>query len=251
MMPTPTQSFDRKRHALGLFAGLADAYDRAGAVLSLGGDPRWRRTLVANLQLGPGDRVLDVATGTGLVAEALVRTHGCEVVAVDQSSEMLAAARRRVASQPELGGRITVHSGEAERLSYPDASFDALCFTYLLRYVDDPVACLSELGRVVKPGGQIAALEFAIPNRPGLRLGWQAYTRAALPTLGWLFSRQWYEVGRFLGPSITDFYRRYPLERTGELWEAAGIELQAKRRMSLGAAVVMWGVKPDGQATGT
>jgi SAM-dependent methyltransferase len=82
-----------KARALELFAGIPEEYDAAGALLSFGQDPRWRRALVAALALAPTDRVLDVATGTGLVAAALIERHGCSVVAVDQSEEMLARAR--------------------------------------------------------------------------------------------------------------------------------------------------------------
>src|SRR5690349_2822040 len=92
----------RKEHALELFAGLPRHYDRAGAVLGFGQDRRWRRTMARQLDARPEDRVLDVATGTGLVAEELVRRHGCSVVGLDQSAEMLEAARARLARKPGL-----------------------------------------------------------------------------------------------------------------------------------------------------
>src|SRR4051812_8531213 len=98
----------RKRHALELFAGLPREYDRVGAVLSFGQDPRWRTAMVAQVRAGPRERVLDVATGTGMVAEALVRRYRCEVVGLDQSADMLAAARARVARTPALAGRVTL-----------------------------------------------------------------------------------------------------------------------------------------------
>src|SRR5215212_10070294 len=127
----------RKQHALELFSGLPDRYDRMGALLSFGQDPRWRRALVASMDLSPDARVLDVATGTGLVAQALVRRFGCSVVGLDQSKAMLAGARRRLAASPELAGQMELVEGEAEQLPFEEATFDALTFTYLLRYVDD------------------------------------------------------------------------------------------------------------------
>jgi demethylmenaquinone methyltransferase/2-methoxy-6-polyprenyl-1,4-benzoquinol methylase len=237
--PTP-----RKAHALGLFAGLGRDYDRVGALLSLGQDPRWRRALVARVHAGPGDRVLDVATGTGLVAEELVRSHGCSVVGLDQSENMLAVARAKLAARPELAARVELVRGEAERLPFADAEFDALTFTYLLRYVDDPLSALHELARVVRPGGTIAALEFGVPPCPW-RAPWLLYTRVGLPTLGSLVSADWFRVGRFLGPSISAFYARHPLERLPALWQAAGIGAVHILRMSRGAGVVMWGVRAD------
>jgi demethylmenaquinone methyltransferase/2-methoxy-6-polyprenyl-1,4-benzoquinol methylase len=234
---------ERKRGALTLFAGLPRRYDLLSAALSFGQDPRWRRAMVGAIDARPGDRVLDVATGTGLVARALVGRYGCSVVGLDQSAEMLAGAREALARRPELAARIELLEGQAERLPFGDAEFDHLTFTYLLRYVDDPGATLAELARVVKPGGRIAALEFGLPDPPLWRLLWRLYTRAGLPALGRLFGRDWYEVGRFLGPNIEQLYDRWPLERQVELWQRAGISGVHARRMSLGGGVVTWGVR--------
>jgi demethylmenaquinone methyltransferase / 2-methoxy-6-polyprenyl-1,4-benzoquinol methylase len=240
-----TVGSQRKRGALELFAGLQDRYDLVSALLSFGQDPRWRRAMVATLDAHPAERVMDVATGTGLVARELVRRYGCSVVGVDQSAEMLAGARRRLAREPELARRIELVRGEAEQLGFSDAEFDHLTFTYLLRYVDDPGATLAELARVVRPGGRIASLEFGLPDPPLWRLLWRLYTRIGLPGLGRLFGRDWYEVGRFLGPSIEVLYERWPLERQLELWEGAGISRVQQRRMSVGGGVVTWGIRDD------
>jgi demethylmenaquinone methyltransferase/2-methoxy-6-polyprenyl-1,4-benzoquinol methylase len=233
----------RKDHALQLFEGLPRRYDLAGALLSFGQDPRWRRAMVRQITASPGDRVLDVATGTGMVATALVRRYGCSVVGLDQSPEMLAGARAKLDADPRLAAQIELVRGEAESLPFADGEFDHLTFTYLLRYVDDPAATLSELARVVKPGGRIASLEFMLPPNAVARSLWRVYTRAFMPVLGRLISRDWYEVGRFLGPSITDLYRRLPLDRQLELWRDAGIEDAQARVMSLGGGVVIWGTR--------
>jgi demethylmenaquinone methyltransferase/2-methoxy-6-polyprenyl-1,4-benzoquinol methylase len=237
----------RKAHALGLFAGLGRDYDRMGALLSLGQEAGWRRALVSRVRAGPADRVLDVATGTGLVAEELVRRHGCSVVGLDQSEQMLAAARTKLAAEPELAARVELVRGEAERLPFADAEFDGLTFTYLLRYVDDPAATLRELARVVRPGGTIAALEFGVPDGPW-RVPWQIYTRAGLPAMGALASADWYRVGRFLGPSIGALYARHPLGRQAGLWRDAGIADVRILRMSRGAGVITWGTRADGRS---
>jgi demethylmenaquinone methyltransferase / 2-methoxy-6-polyprenyl-1,4-benzoquinol methylase len=229
-----------------LFSGLPSRYDALSALLSFGQDPRWRRAMVAAVEASPADRVLDVATGTGMVAAELARRYGCRVVGLDQSEEMLAVARAKLARDPALASRVELVAGEAERLPFADAEFDALTFTYLLRYVDDPAATLRELARVVRPGGRVASLEFAVPRRAVVRATWMAWTRVGLPAAGRLASRSWYEVGRFLGPSISELDRRLPPERQADLWRAAGIGSVAIRRMSLGGGVVMWGTRMSG-----
>ena len=232
-----------KEEALRLFAGLPKRYDLAGTMLSFGQDPRWRRAMVRQVAASEGDRVLDVATGTGMVAEALVRSYGCSVVGLDQSPEMLAGAEAKLAADPRLADRVELIRGEAESIPYKDGEFDHLTFTYLLRYVDDPGATLRELARVVKSGGRIASLEFMLPPNPIARSLWHVYTRAAMPVLGRMISPDWYVVGRFLGRNVTDFYGRLPLARQLELWRDAGIEGVTARVMSFGGGVVIWGTR--------
>jgi demethylmenaquinone methyltransferase / 2-methoxy-6-polyprenyl-1,4-benzoquinol methylase len=234
---------DLKREALELFRGLPGRYDLLSATLSFGQDPRWRRALVRAVAPEPGDRVLDVATGTGLVAAELARS-GCFVVGIDQSPEMISAAARRFAGAG--GEQVELIEGEAEALPFASASFDALTFTYLLRYVEDPAATMRELARVVRPGGRVASLEFGVPPGAPARAAWWAYTRAGLPILGRMASREWGRVGRFLGPSITGFYRRHPLERILGYWREAGLGAIEVRRMSLGGGIVMSAIKSAG-----
>ncbi len=218
-----------------------------GALLSFGQDPRWRRSLVAAIDPRPGQRVLDVATGTGLVAFELVRRGGCEVIGLDQSEEMLGGARARLAADPALADHLTLVRGEAEQLPFADGEFDALTFTYLLRYVDDRAATMRELARVVRPGGRIGMLEFGVPDAAPLRALWRVHTRVGLPLLGRLVSSAWFEVGRFLGPNIEEFHTREP--DIAALWRAAGIGDVRERRMSFGAGLVMWGVRDGERAT--
>jgi demethylmenaquinone methyltransferase / 2-methoxy-6-polyprenyl-1,4-benzoquinol methylase len=217
-----------------LFAPLGPTYDRYSALLSLGQDPRWRRFLVTRIEAAARDTVLDVATGTGAVARELLARTGCNVVGLDQSPEMLAEARRR------LPASVKLVEGTAQGLPFADASFDGLTFTYLLRYVPDPAATLRELARVVKPGGSIAGLEFAVP-RGIWRPLWELYVRLGLPVAGRAISKGWADVGDFLGPSIRDFYARWPEERLLEAWHHAGIADVQSRRLSLGGGIVTWG----------
>jgi demethylmenaquinone methyltransferase/2-methoxy-6-polyprenyl-1,4-benzoquinol methylase len=229
----------RTRHARELFAPLGETYDRYARVLSFGQDPRWRSFLVSRV---PADalRVLDVATGTAAVAIGLARAQPARtVVGIDQSAEMLEAGRRRV-EQAGLSERIELLEGRAEALPFSDGEFDALTFTYLLRYVDDVPATLRELTRVVRPGGTVAMLEFGMP-RSAWRPLWELYVRVGLPAAGAVVSPGWREVGSFLGPSIRGFWSRWPEPRLLDVWRDAGIADARARRLSLGGGIVVWG----------
>jgi demethylmenaquinone methyltransferase/2-methoxy-6-polyprenyl-1,4-benzoquinol methylase len=222
-----------------LFAPLGPTYDRYARLLSFGQDPRWRRFLVSRVPRTAG-RVLDVATGTAAVAIELAKgAPGRTVVGLDQSPEMLAAGRARV-ERAGLADRIELSEGRAESLPFADGEFDALTFTYLLRYVDDPLATMCELARVVRPGGVVAMLEFDVP-RGVWRPLWELYVRVVLPLAGAVVSPAWREVGGFLGPSIRAFHERVSLE---QLWRDAGLDAVQTRRLSLGGGVVVWGIRP-------
>lgn len=212
-------------------------------VLSYGQNARWRRFLVSLVP--PGARALDVATGTGAVALELAARRGSRVVGLDQSEPMLRSGSRRVAGSGSPD-RVSLLLGSADRLPFSDASFDALTFTYLLRYVDDPAAALVELARVVRPGGLMASLEFGVPRGAPWRAGWWVQTRVVLPLVGRLASRSWHEAGRFLGGSIEEFDRRFPAARQVQLWEAAGLRDVRRKPFSFGAGVVTWGLRDDG-----
>ena len=231
----------RTRHARELFAPLGPTYDRYARLLSFGQDPRWRSFLVSRI---PPDahRVLDVASGTAAVAIELAGSEPAStVIGVDQSTEMLAAGRERI-GRAGLGDRIELREGRAESLPFANGEFDALTFTYLLRYVDDVPATLHELARVVRPGGTIAMLEFGLP-RGVWRPLWELYVRLGLPAAGALVSPGWGGVGRFLGPSIREFWRQWPEPRLLDAWHDAGISEVQARRMSLGGGIVVWGTR--------
>ncbi|MGH9130696.1 MAG: class I SAM-dependent methyltransferase [Acidimicrobiales bacterium] len=236
------------RFARELFAGLPSRYDVLAGILSMGQDRRWRAAMLERVVAGPGCRVLDVATGPAGVALAVQRRTGASVVGVDVTEEMLRRAKSNVAT----AGReslIKLVLARGEQLPFPDASFDALTVTYLLRYVADPAATLAELARVVRPGGTVASLEFNLPPLPLWRPLWRAYTGFVLPVAGGLLGgRQWYDVGRFLGPSIAAHYASYPVAWTIGAWRDAGLVDVGARAMSLGGGLVMWGTKGPGSA---
>ena len=228
--------------ARALFAPLGGDYDRWAAILSFAQDPRWRRFLVEHVPVGPDAQVLDVATGTAAIARALVRRYGCRVVGVDQSPQMLEGARARI-GKAGLSERIELRLGSAEELDFAEGSFDALTAGYLLRYVDDPLRTVSDLLRLVRPGGPFALLDFSVPPNIAARGLWHLYTGVGLPVLGRLVSPGWADVGRYLRPSITAFDAAYPPPALRELLLEAGAANVNTRRLSLGGGLVAWGVR--------
>ncbi len=233
-----------------LFSGLPDRYDRLAEILSLGQNRRWRRAMIDPVAASDPASVLDVATGPAGVARQIAARTGAQVTGIDLSREMLRAGVSSVADHGQTG-RIALLIGRGEELPFADATFDALTFTYLLRYVSDPAATLRELARVVRPGGVVANLEFHVPPNPLWRAAWVLFTRVILPVAGLVTGgREWYRVGRFLGPSISEHYRRYPLSAHLSAWKDAGIEDVEYRLMSLGGGLVMWGRKAGDRSVG-
>ena len=259
-MPLST-SAERNTFAQDLFSPLPARYDRLAEILSFGQNGRWRRAMVDQIVRAPDataarpsardaaasvGTVLDVASGTAGVAIQLARRSRARVVGVDLTEQMLRRGHANVTAAG-LTERVALVAGKAEQLPFPDASFDGLTFTYLLRYVADPQATLAELARVVKPGGRVASLEFCVPPSPFWRAAWWLYTRLLLPAGGLAAGgREWLVVGRFLGPSISKHYRRYPVRWTVEAWREAGFTDVGATLMSLGGGLVMWGTRSGG-----
>jgi demethylmenaquinone methyltransferase/2-methoxy-6-polyprenyl-1,4-benzoquinol methylase len=229
--------------AVKLFRRLPRRYDLLAEVLSFGQNRRWRAELVKQVIVGDPARVLDVATGTAGVAMAMARQSNAHITGVDVSEDMLEIGRRRVL-EAGLDGRVELDLARAEELPFADGGFDAISFTYVLRYVSDPAATIAELSRTLRPGGVMAGLDFYVPPNAVWRVAWRLYTRAVLPPAGMLLGgRAWWDVGRFLGPNISAHYRRWPLRRLLDAWEAAGMVDVQFRVMSLGGGLVMWGTK--------
>ena len=236
------EPFRRNAQARRLFDGIAHSYEAPARVLSLFQYSRWHRYLVSRLRLRDGDVVLDVCTGTGLVAAQIAGSGGCRVVGVDLSPRMLDHGLQLLRADRH-GAQVSLAAGLAERLPFSDNSFDAVVFTFLFRYVEDPQATLCEMARVLRPGGRMTSLEFAVPTGPVLHPLWLLHTRLVIPIVGRLLSPAWREVGSFLGPSISAFYRKHTLKDLRLMWQTAGFVDVHTKLLSLGGAVVMWGDK--------
>jgi len=188
--------------------------------------------MVDGLEIDGAQTVLDIAAGTGLITR-LLQSRNATVISLDQNAHMLLAAVERGAT-----GVVAT----AEALPFPDASFDAVTFGYLLRYVTDVESCMVEIARVLRPGGRVGMVEFGRPR--GLwGPPWWGYTRLVLPVGGIIAGKGWNRVGRFLGPNIDEFASRCPPSVLADIWQAAGLVEVEVARLSLGGGLVMWGRK--------
>ena len=167
---------DKQPHEVAeMFDGVAKRYDLTNTVLSFGRDRGWRRATRAALGLRPGERVLDVGAGTGVSTEELGRS-GAFAIGVDLSVGMLVAGRQAGRTTPLL-------AGDALRLPFADATFDAVTISFALRNVQDTEGALRELGRVTRPGGRLVVCEFSHPTSAAFRTIYLSYLMRSLPTV--------------------------------------------------------------------
>ncbi|MBX3099406.1 MAG: class I SAM-dependent methyltransferase [Salinibacterium sp.] len=159
----------------GMFDDVAKHYDRTNNVLSAGNAVLWRAAMVRAVAPVAGERILDVAAGTGTSSAALARS-GAEVIALDFSAGMVAEGRRK-------HKKIEFVEGDAEKLPFPDNHFDAVSISFGLRNVAHPKVALSEMFRVLKPGGRAVVCEFSKPPVAIYRAGYHAYLKYVMPVI--------------------------------------------------------------------
>jgi demethylmenaquinone methyltransferase/2-methoxy-6-polyprenyl-1,4-benzoquinol methylase len=179
-----------------MFDDVAPGYDRTNAILSMGASSLWRIATVRALGIAPGDRVLDIAAGTGTSSAAIART-GARVTALDFSAGMVAVGRQR---HPE----IEFVEGDATKLPFDDASFDAVTISFGLRNVKDPHTALVEMRRVLVPGGRLVICEFTTPPNGLVRRGYDFYLAKVMPRIVALSSTN-PEAYTYLMDSIRDW----------------------------------------------
>lgn len=166
-----------------MFANVADRYDRANRILSLGIDRGWRRAAVSFAELCAGETVLDACAGTGDLSMELSAA-GAHVIGADFCPEMLVHAVEKSGAERTRGDRPFYLAGDSMRLPFRDNSFDLATVAFGIRNVESPAAALREFGRVVRPGGRIVVLEFCRPRVPLFRAAYLLYFRRVLPKLG-------------------------------------------------------------------
>lgn len=222
-----------------IFDAVAPNYERPAQLFGLFQYRHWHRELARLVSAATPALVLDMCTGTGAIAAELVKQGDTRIVAADLSPEML----RRAANRPDLpGGRTLFVNCDAQQPSFVDGVFDAVVFSYLLRYVEDVPATIAALGALVRPGGTMSSLEFGVPSG-AWHAPWLLYTRTLLPAGLAVLSPGWRRVGSFLGRSISDFYERWPTSSLEDAWRQAGFADVTSRSLSLGGAIVQHGTK--------
>lgn len=212
-----------------MFDGIARRYDLLNRIISLGLDQRWRKRTVRSLALEPGQRVLDLATGTGDLAIQIARRHPeVGVVGLDPSEGMLAVARTKCARK-QLAERIELVTGDAQELPYDDDSFDAVSMGFGIRNVPDRARALREIARVVRPGGRVGILELSEPRRGLMGRIARLHVHVIVPRLGALLSGS--REYRYLQRSVAAFP---PAEEFVAMMGEAGITAAA-RALAFGA----------------
>jgi ubiquinone/menaquinone biosynthesis methyltransferase len=218
----------KARYVRALFATIADRYDLITRVLSYGMDGRWKQQLVARAAVVPGERALDLASGTGDLAMALA-ARGARVVGLDVTHRMLQLAAGKARATGATGVTWTV--GDMAALPCPSSAFTLITTSYGLRNVPDLDTAIDEIVRVLAPGGRLLSLDFNRPSSPMIRGVYLAYLTVVGATLGWVLHGD-PDTYRYIPASI----RRYP--------GAAGIagRLEARGLADVQIVPVLWGL---------
>ncbi|MEO5534151.1 MAG: bifunctional demethylmenaquinone methyltransferase/2-methoxy-6-polyprenyl-1,4-benzoquinol methylase UbiE [Pseudolysinimonas sp.] len=217
----------------GMFDEVAPGYDRTNAVLSVGNSALWRIATAKAIDPKPGERILDIACGTGASTLPLARA-GATVVGVDFSPKMIAEASKR---HPKIDFR----QADAMKLPFGDDEFDAVTISFGLRNVHDPKQALAEMYRVLKPGGRLIVCEFSKPPAALLRTGYFAYMRFVAPLIATVTSSN-RDAYRYLTESI----REWPDQGTLSQWiRGVGFTRVAYRNLTVGIVALHRGRKPE------
>ena len=220
-----------------MFTEVAEGYDRTNTILSGGNAALWRMATVKAVNPTAGERVLDIAAGTGTSSAALAKS-GAEVVAVDFSPGMIAEGRKR---HPGL----TFVEGDAEELPFPAKSFDAVTISFGLRNVNDPHKALREMRRVVRPGGRLVVCEFSHPERALVTGAYRGYLHYVMPAVARLTSSN-PQAYTYLMESIRD----WPTQDILAQWiRTAGFTRVAYRNLTGGIVALHRAKAPEKQNT--
>ena len=232
---------DKPGYVRRMFSAIAGRYDLMNRLMTLGRDEAWREVVVRELGVGPEGWAIDVATGTGDIARCIASTYPQgRVVALDFCPEMMLAGQHKFGSA-DLRERVDFVCGDALALPYPDNTFNGATTGFALRNVVSIPQALSEMFRVLKPGGRLVCLEISRPRWPIISHLYWWYFFKVVPALGGIISRQ-REAYSYLPRSAQAFL--IPEQLAGEM-EAVGFRQVHFRRLMLGAVAIHVGEKPD------
>lgn len=236
--PAPGDLVADKSRTPRMFTTIARRYDFLNHTLSFNIDRSWRRALVAYARARAGERVLDVATGTGDVAIAFARrTRASSITGLDPSDGMLEVGREKLARE-SLDARIDLVGGDALALPFADASVDVVAIAFGLRNLPDYAQGVREMTRVLRPGGRLVVLEF-LPPRGAALVAYRVYLGTVLPVAGRIISGSAEAYG-YLSRSIRGFMEASEVR---SLLASAGLRHVEARRLTGGIAALYRGVK--------
>ncbi|GGD44952.1 bifunctional demethylmenaquinone methyltransferase/2-methoxy-6-polyprenyl-1,4-benzoquinol methylase UbiE [Muriicola marianensis] len=202
---TPYKDTERgkKEQVTSMFDAISGEYDGLNRVISFGIDVKWRKRVVRILRERSPETILDIATGTGDLAINLVETGASRIVGLDISHGMLEVGKKKV-RQKKLGDKVEMLVGDSEDLQFGDNSFDAVTVAFGVRNFENLQKGLSEIYRVLKPGGTLVILETSVPTKTPYKQGYAFYTKYVLPTIGKVFSKD-RSAYRYLSESASVF----------------------------------------------
>lgn len=240
----PHARSDKSTRIVAMFDAIAPTYERVNTVASLGRDAAWRRKAVAVAGLRAGDIVLDVCCGTGDMVRAFASAHPTPrlVIGVDFSTNMLACGQYDAAA---TRAPIQLCRGDGLRLPLADGSVDVVSCAFGVRNLQDLDRGLREMHRVLRCGGRLVILEFALPENPVIRLGYRLYANTILPLVGAWISRDRSGAYRYLPRSIQTFERR---EAMLERLSRAGFAETRATPLNLGSVLIYRAVRRRAEA---
>jgi demethylmenaquinone methyltransferase/2-methoxy-6-polyprenyl-1,4-benzoquinol methylase len=226
----------RPDEVAGMFSDVAPGYDRTNLMLSMGNSALWRMAVQRAIDPQPGERILDVAAGTGTSSASLARS-GATVVAVDFSPGMIEEGRKR-------NPKIEFVEADAEKLPFGEDEFNVVTISFGLRNVADPKAALAEMYRVLKPGGRLLVCEFSHPPQALIRGSYELYLRRAMPMIAKVSSSN-PDAYTYLLESIAE----WPDQGTLSQWiRGVGFTRVAHRNLTAGIVALHRGRKPEDPA---
>ena len=204
MIPYSGKKNSKKTQIRQMFDGISAEYDLMNRIITVGVDIKWRKNVVAVLLPKKPKKILDVATGTGDLAIALTETNASEIIGIDISIEMLDIGKKKV-KKHKRNKIIKLEIGDSEEIGYPSNYFDAVTVAFGVRNFENLEKGLSEIHRVLRPGGDLIVLETAVPQKVPLRQFYKLYTYFIMPLMSWIFS-----TDKFAYQYLSDSANRFP-----------------------------------------
>ena len=188
MVPYQNQKSSKKIQVRQMFDGISPQYDLLNRIISGGIDIKWRKNVVDFLVKKKPQKILDVATGTGDLAVALIKTQASEIIGIDISKGMLDIGKEKV-KKNQCDKKIKMEIGDSENIDYPENYFDAVTVAFGVRNFDNLDKGLGEILRVLRPGGNLVILETSVPQKFLVKQFYHFYTHSIIPVIGWFFSK--------------------------------------------------------------